>query len=46
MIRFVLGSGAKRIEFERAPLHTGKWDEQKVGLRLTLGMPAHGKATA
>jgi hypothetical protein len=41
-IRFVLGSGSRRVAFERAAPHTAKWDEQKKGLRLTLGMPAHG----
>jgi hypothetical protein len=44
-VRFVIGSGARRIEFVRAPLHTGKWDQQKEGFRLMLGMPAHGHAT-
>lgn len=41
-MHFTLGSGNSRISFERAPKHTAKWDEQKQGLRLTLGMPAHG----
>lgn len=41
-IRFTVGSGERRITFERAPKHTAKWDEQKQGLRLTLGFPAHG----
>lgn len=41
-IRFVLGSGKNRTSFTRARLHTSKWDEQKQGFRLSLGMPAHG----
>lgn len=41
-VRFVLGSGKDRIVFDRAPAHTGKWDDQKKGLRMTLGMPPHG----
>lgn len=44
-IRFVVGSGENRVEFDRAPLHTKKWDDQKQGLRLRLGLPAHGNAT-
>jgi hypothetical protein len=43
-IRFTLGSGNNRTCFERAPLHTAKWDEQKQGFRLSLKMPAHGEA--
>lgn len=42
-IRFVVGSGENRVEFDRAPLHTKRWDEQKAGLRLRLGLPAHGR---
>lgn len=41
-IRFTVGSGENRHTFDRAPLHTAKWDEQKAGFRLTLGLPAHG----
>jgi hypothetical protein len=36
-IRFILGTGNNRNIFERAPLHTAKWDEQKQGLRQYLG---------
>jgi hypothetical protein len=46
MVRFVIGSGSRRVSFVRAPAHTAQWDEQKVGLRLTLGMPAHGNGKA
>jgi hypothetical protein len=44
-IRFTIGSGNSRHSFVRAPKHTAKWDEQKTGFRLSLGLPAHGKAT-
>jgi hypothetical protein len=44
-MRFTLGSGKDRFSFERAQPHTAKWDEQKKGLRMTLGMPQHGNAT-
>lgn len=43
-IRFTLGTGNDRITFARAPLHTKRWDEQKAGLRMRLGFPAHGHA--
>lgn len=41
-MRFTIGTGKDRFSFDRAPKHTAKWDEQKKGLRMTLGMPAHG----
>lgn len=41
-IRFTVGSGNRRVSFDRAPKHTAKWDEQKAGFRLTVGLPAHG----
>jgi hypothetical protein len=41
-IRFTLGSGNNRSTFERAVPHTAKWDEQKKGFRLAVGLPAHG----
>lgn len=41
-VRFTIGSGNRRTTFDRATQHTAKWDNQKVGLRLSLGMPAHG----
>lgn len=44
MVRFTVGSGNSRHSFPRAAPHTAKWDEQKQGLRLMLGMPAHGNA--
>lgn len=43
-MRFTVGSGKDRVRFVRAPLHTAKWDQQKVGFRLHMGMPAHGLA--
>lgn len=43
-IRFTTGSGNSRHSFPRAPQHTAKWDEQKIGFRLSLGLPAHGTA--
>lgn len=43
-IRFTLRSGNNRSTFDRATPHTAKWDEQKKGLRLMLGMPEHGNA--
>jgi hypothetical protein len=42
MVRFTVGSGSRRYSFERALPHTAKWDEQKAGFRLTVGLPAHG----
>ena len=45
-VRFTVGSGNSRNTFDRAPLHTAKWDEQKRGFRMTLGMPAHGSGVA
>jgi hypothetical protein len=45
-VRFVIGSGNNRTVFDRAPKHTAKWDEQKKGFRLSLGMPAHGETKA
>jgi hypothetical protein len=43
-IRFTLGRGTTAVHFDRAIPHTAKWDEQKKGLRMHLGMPAHGHA--
>jgi hypothetical protein len=45
-VRFTLGTGNNRTTFVRAPLHTAKWDEQKKGFRMHLGMPAHGEVKA
>lgn len=45
-VRFTIGSGPSRHSFERALPHTAKWDQQKQGFRLSLGMPAHGQANA
>lgn len=42
--RFTVGRGNHRNTFARAPLHTKRWDEQKMGFRQSLGMPAHGAA--
>lgn len=42
-IRFTVGSGERRNTFDRAPLHTKQWDEQKKGFRLMLGLPEHGR---
>lgn len=42
-VRITLGSGKTRTSFDRAPLHSAKWIEQKKGFRQYLGMPAHGK---
>ena len=44
-IRFTVGSGKDRYTFDRAPQHTAAWDRQKEGLRMSLGMPAHGHGT-
>jgi hypothetical protein len=41
-VRFTLGRGNNRSTFERAPAHTAKWDEQKMGFRMSVGLPAHG----
>ena len=41
-IRFTIGSGKSAVRFVRAPHHTAKWDEQKQGFRMHLGLPAHG----
>lgn len=41
-MRFTLGRGSSRTTFVRAEQHTAKWDEQKKGFRMMLGMPAHG----
>lgn len=46
MIRFTVGSGSRRHTFDRAPLHTAKWDEQKKGFRLTLGLPPVGNLSS
>lgn len=45
-VRFILGSGNNRSTFDKAALHTAEWDRQKVGFRLSLGMPAHGQVKA
>jgi len=42
-IRFTLGRGNSRTTFEKAPMHTAKWDEQKKGFRMVLGLPEHGQ---
>jgi hypothetical protein len=41
-MRFTIGSGNNRSVFYRAPQHTAKWDDQKQGFRMALGLPAHG----
>lgn len=43
-VRFTVGTGNSRVTFDRAPKHTAKWDEQKQGFRMSLGLPAHGSA--
>jgi hypothetical protein len=43
-MRFVIGTGNSRSVFSRAPLHTKRWDDQKVGFRQSLGLPAHGNS--
>jgi hypothetical protein len=44
-MRFTLGTGNSRNTFVRAEQHTKKWDDQKQGFRLSLGLPAHGNDT-
>lgn len=43
-VRFTVGSGSTRHTFDRAEPHTAKWDEQKKGFRMSLGLPEHGNA--
>lgn len=43
-IRFTIGTGNRRSTFDRAPLHTAKWDDQKKGFRMSVGLPAHGSS--
>jgi len=45
-VHFTLGSGKRRVCFDRAQPHTAKWDEQKKGFRLALGLPAHGNLSS
>jgi len=45
-VRFTIGSGNNRVSFDRAPAHTAKWDEQKTGFRMHLGLPAHGNLSS
>lgn len=41
-VRFTTGRGNNRNTFDRAPQHTKRWDDQKMGFRMSLGFPAHG----
>lgn len=45
-VRFTVGSGVSAVRFSRAPFHTAKWDEQKKGFRLSLGLPAVGNLSS
>lgn len=41
-MRFILYSGDRRVVFDRAPMRSHLWDEQKKGFRFRLGLPEHG----